>query len=176
MSDERHVRIDEGIPRGRRPMKAGKPTKPSHPADCGTWKIPEGLDPQEVIRQYLTESKTSGIARQYGLSRHALTDWLLQTVPEDWKKAQRIRALVMKDDGQEKIYSARDALSLARAREITRSAQFDLQALDPDYRPQQAQINVAANGPVQVQIVSFAQQQTDTIAMPQLPNNDAESC
>ena len=32
---------------------------------------------------------------------------------------------------------AEDALSLARAREVLRSAQWELTALDPDYKPKQ---------------------------------------
>jgi hypothetical protein len=35
------------------------------------------------------------------------------------------------------LAEAPDALSLARARELLRSAQYDLTALDPDYQPKQ---------------------------------------
>ena len=128
---EAHIRIDEGI---RRPKYKHKPPK-SPKADLGTWIIPKDLDPHEVIERYMTEATTSQIAGQYGLSRKALTRWLRELVPDKWKQAQILRALCRKEDADEGMINACDALSLARARESLRSAQFDLQALDKDYHP-----------------------------------------
>ena len=131
-----HVRIDEGVKRGkRRPIREGLPTRPAHPADLGTWVIPAGLDPDKVLDQYLTESTTSQIAAQYGLSRKALTKWIREQRPEQWKQAQALRALCTKEDAEDGLRGAADGLSLARARELLKSAQFDLQAIDPDYQP-----------------------------------------
>lgn len=131
-----NIRIDKGVKRGPRTRK-GLPTKPSHPADLGSWKIPETLNPDEVIRQYLTAPTTSSIAKQYGLSRKALTAWLRKSRPQEWKEAQIIRAYCRKEDGEIGIDESRDALSLARAREQLKGAQFDLQALEADYQPKQ---------------------------------------
>ena len=134
-----HIRIDDGVKRGpkRRPIRSGSPTNQAPKADLGTWHIPPGLDPHAVIERYLTESTTSQIAAEYGLSRKALTKWLREQLPNQWKTAQILRALCRKEDAEDGLESAVDALSLARARELHRSAQFDLVSLDQDYRPRQ---------------------------------------
>lgn len=141
MSAEAHVRIDEGIKRGSRgkrvPMRSGQATKPSHPADLGTWVIPADLNPREVLERYLVAETTGHIAQEYGVSRKALTKWMRQVAPEEWKAVQIVRALANQEDAEQGIITAADALSLARARELLKSAQFNLQALDRDYQPKQ---------------------------------------
>ena len=134
---EANKRIDSGIKRGpkRRPIRSGLPTNPTDPADLGTWHIPPDLNPDSVLERYLSESSTSQIAKQYGLSRKALTKWLRQVRPSEWKQAQVLRALCIKEDSEDGLASAADPLSLARAREMLKGAQFDLVSLDDDYRP-----------------------------------------
>ena len=146
---EAHIRIDEGLKRGPR-MRQGKPTRPSHPADIGTWQIPKDLDPDKLIQQYLSEATTSQIAKQYGVSRKALTKWIREQRPKEWKQAQIVKALVLKEDSEEGILSATDALSLARNREALKAAHFDLTSLDPDYQPKQ-QVEVQINHHVLVE-------------------------
>ena len=132
-------RIDKGIKRG--PRNKQNPISPK--ADLGTWVIPPGLNPKEVLDRYLTAETTGQIAAQYGLSRKALVRWLRQEVPEEWKSVQIIRALCRKDDGDEGLEVASDALSLARAREQLKSAQFDLERLDSNTWGQRTHIDVA---------------------------------
>ena len=127
-----HQRIDEGTKRPKNPQ----PPAP-RPLEGNSWSVPDGLDPDKIISEYLVEQQTSGIAKRYGIRRGALTRWLAQQRPTEWKEVQRIRAFCPKEDGIEQTYDARTALQLARARELIRSAQFDLQALDEDYRPKQ---------------------------------------
>ena len=146
---EAHVRIDEGVKRGPR-KRLGKLTKPSHLADIGTWVIPKDLNPDAVIQQYLSEATTSQIARQYGVSRKAMTKWLREQRPKEWKQAQIVRALALKEDSEDGMMSADDALSLARNRELLKAAQFDLTALDPDYQPKQ-QVEIAVDHRVTVE-------------------------
>ena len=134
MSAEAHVRIDEGI---KRPKHAHKPPKHRRKADLGSWVIPVDLNPQEVLERYLAANTTSHIAQQYGVSRKALTQWMRKVAPEQWKAVQVIRALMNQEDAEEGIIGATDALALARARELLKSAQFNLQALDRDYQPKQ---------------------------------------
>ena len=137
---EAHIRIDEGIARGPRPAK--NPHKLKSPkADLGTWVIPKDLDPDEVLAEYLAAHTTSSIAARYGLSRKALVGWLREQRPEQWKRVQVLRALIRKEDGDEQIETAPDALSLARARELLKSAQFDLERLDPNTWGQKQEIN-----------------------------------
>mgnify|MGYP003394623358 CR=1 FL=1 len=123
---ESHIRIDEGIKRGpRNPHKA-----PPRRLDTATGAIPSTLTPEAVIERYLTESTTSQIAQSYGVSRKTLVRWLVEQRPKEWKQVQVIRALCRKDDGDEGLEVACDALSLARAREQLKSAQWDLERLD----------------------------------------------
>jgi transposase len=128
-----NTRIDKGLKRG--PRNKHKPR--SDVADLGTWQIPAGLNPDEVLQEYLAAHKTSQIAKQYGLSRKALVRWLRQERPKEWKQVQIIRALTKKEDADEGIQDANDALSLARARELLKSGQWDLERLDDEYSVKQ---------------------------------------
>ena len=139
MGTEAHVRIDEGIKRPRR--KPGELSR--RPEDLGSWKIPSDLNPDEVIDRYLVAETTTKIARQYGLSRRALVAWLRDVRPEEWKRVQIIRALIKKEDSETGLETAPDALSLARARECLRSAQFDLERLDSRNWGQKQEVSVS---------------------------------
>ena len=132
-----NVRIDKGV---KRPRNKHKPVTPK--ADLGTWKMPEGLDPDEICAEYLASATTSSIAARYGVSRKAMVGWLREVRPELWKRVQVLRALIRKEDGDEQIEVANDALSLARAREMLRSAQFDLERLDSSHWGQKQEVTV----------------------------------
>jgi len=125
-----HVRIDEGVKRGPRIQRRPGPGKLRRNADGLVQAIPPNLDPREVLDKYLTEQTTSQIAQSYGISRKSLVAWLRQVMPAEWKHVQIVRALVRKDDGNDGFETAEDALSLARAREMVKSAQWDLERLD----------------------------------------------
>jgi len=92
--------------------------------------IPKDLDPRVVLDKYLTEQTTSQIASSFGVTRKALVGWLREQLPNEWKQVQVVRALTRKDDGNDGFETAEDALSLARAREMVKSAQWDLERLD----------------------------------------------
>lgn len=139
MPNEAHVRIDEGVKRG--PRHPHKP--PAKRKDTATGSIPDGLNPDTVIEQYLTESTTSQIAAAYGVSRKTLVRWLVEQRPNEWKKVQVIRALCRKEDADEGIEGACDALSLARAREQLRSGQWDLERLDSKNYGQKQELTVS---------------------------------
>jgi hypothetical protein len=62
--------------------------------------------------------------------------WLRRVVPKEWSQVQLVRAHVRLEDGEEGIDESQCSLSLARAREQCKAAQFRLQAIDPEYRPQ----------------------------------------
>ena len=139
-----YVRIDKGISRGPR----HKHQLPQRSAEA-VGKIPPTLRPAEVLERYLTESTTSQIAASYGVSRKTLVRWLVEQAPNDWKQVQVVRALCRKENADEEIEVACDALSLARAREMLRSGQWDLERLDPaNYSPQQrVEITMPQLGP-----------------------------
>jgi len=130
---ESHVRIDEGVKRGPRNQRS----TPIKPQDGQSAVIPADLDPDAVLDLYLTAETTSSIAVQLGVRRHTLVRWLRAQRPEQWKSAQAIRALIRKEDGEDGLQAARDALSLARAREQLRAGQWELERLDREYAVQQ---------------------------------------
>ena len=142
MTNEAHIRIDEGIKRG--PRYKHKP--PKHPGvmSQGLTQIPEDLNPDTVLERYLTEETTSQIAVEYGISRKTLVRWLIKERPEQWKQVQIVRALCRKEQGNEGIEYACDALSLARAREMLRSGQWDLERLDSNNYGQKQEVTVKA--------------------------------
>ena len=133
---ESHIRIDEGIKRGPK-GKRKSVARRRDPETGQVQAIPPGLDPKEVLNRYLTEQTTSQIAQSYGVTRKSLVAWLREVAPLQWKSVQLIKAHDRKELGNEEIEGAEDALSLARAREMLKSAQWELQSLDPDYQPKQ---------------------------------------
>ena len=126
---EAHIRIDEGIKRGPKKQRLALARKPVDESKLSPI-IPAHLDPREVLERYLAEPHTSKIAESYGVTRRNLTRWLKDVCPVEWKQVQVVRALIFKEDGNEGLETAQDALALARAREMVKSAQWDLERLD----------------------------------------------
>ncbi len=167
-----HIRIDEGV---KRP-KQQSITRRSPLADLGTWQIPPDLNPHEVLQRYLTAGTTSQIAAQYGLSRKALTKWLREVVPKEWSAVQLVRAHDLKEMATEDMAESKDALSLARNRELLRAAQYDLTALDKDYRPK-TEVTVKEEIKIEVCLEGIAEEllkQLRTVATQQIEHK-AES-
>ena len=81
----------------------------------------------EVINRVLIEESTKDIAASYGVTRSALNKWLLNSDEEQWKAAQFIRAFKRKEEAEDAMEAAHDALSLARAEKLLRAAQWDLE-------------------------------------------------
>lgn len=134
-NSEAHVRIDKGIKRG--PQNRLSTPHRRDPVTGEVQAIPPDLDPNEVLNRYLSEETTSSIAKSYGISRKSMVAWLRQVVPNEWKRVQQARAFCRKEDGDEGIEGACDALGLARAREMLRSGQWELERIDDDYRQKQ---------------------------------------
>ena len=135
-----HVRIDDGVKRG--PKQRLRPI-PNRRNEEGVQEgIPPDLNPHDVLQMYLDRPSTSQIAAELGVRRKTLVGWIRQREPEKWKSVQIVRALIRKEDADEGLESAEDALSLARAREMLRSAQFDLERLDSATWGQQQQVVV----------------------------------
>lgn len=87
------------------------------------------VDPQDIIQRYLADERTPDIAASLGVHRSALNQMLLRDCPDDWRKAQAARAVTALDDAKLALESAPNSLSLARAREQLRSAQWELERL-----------------------------------------------
>lgn len=155
MSNEAHIRIDEGIKRG--PKDAKHPQLPAkRPIEGDGWTIPEDLNPDTVLAEYLIAGKTSGIAIKYGLRRAALTRWLQKVRSKEWKEVQVVRALCTKEDGTEQLYDAVSALQLSRGRELLKASQFDLERLDPANWAQKQEITTHVQPVLNITVVAAA--------------------
>ena len=129
MPNESHVRIDEGIKKG--PRKPRKPRNTIKARDAKTGQalsiIPKDLKPETVLARYLGDERTADIAASFNVTRPALNMWLLDHAEDGWKKAQIARAVSRKESAEDEIEDAADPLTLARAREKLRGAQWDLE-------------------------------------------------
>lgn len=90
------------------------------------------VNPQGLVARYVAGEKIKDIAKEYGVNRIAIYQFLLRLVPDEWKEAQRAKAFAMKEQGEDRIQSAKDPLELAIGREETRAGQWDLERV---YRP-----------------------------------------
>lgn len=85
------------------------------------------LDPKGIIARYLGDERSADIAASLGVTRSALNQWLLRTCEDDWKEAQVSRALTRKEKAEDAMEDATDPLQLAKARELLKSAQWELE-------------------------------------------------
>src|SRR5688500_18609535 len=84
---------------------------------------------QSVLTRYINGEQVADMAPEYGVSDVTIYALLLRDHEDDWKEVQRARALARLEKAQSKMDTAPDALSLARAREQVRSAQWELERL-----------------------------------------------
>ena len=129
------------------------------------------VEPQTIIARYLQGELTEDIAKSYGVTRQGLGYHLRKTAEEEWKEAQIILAIERKDKAEEALESAADALSLARAREQLRSAQWDLErVLKRIYGPTaQLSLPTSADGTPTTLSIVFVQH----VAQQQLPSGSS---
>ena len=86
-----------------------------------------GIDPEALLKRYLSDESTISIAASYGITRQALGRYLLRNAEEDWKEAQVARAIARKEKAEDDLELAQDPLSLAKARELFKAATWDLE-------------------------------------------------
>jgi hypothetical protein len=87
-------------------------------------------DPKLILQRYLSDETTKEIAASYGVTRQALGQYLLKVAESEWKEAQVARALARKESAEDDLEDAEktpDMLSLSRARERLKAAQWDLE-------------------------------------------------
>ena len=115
----------------------------------------KNANPQEVLARYLGEESTQQIADSYGVTRSGLNYWMLRVAEDEWKDAQVVRALKRKEKAEDELESATDGLTLARARELLKSAQWDLERVCKRiYGQETTQINVNGDG-IKIELVTF---------------------
>jgi len=107
------------------------------------------VDPKDILESYLNEKTSTQIAADYGVTRAAISHFMLKHAEQEWKDAQVAKAVVAKDNAEKLLETASNALDLARAREQLRSAQWDLERVCRRIYGQDTPASVAA---VQVNI------------------------
>ena len=123
-----HIRIDEGVKRGpRKPRNSILRRDPVNGQAMAV--IPHDLLPATVLDRYLSDERTADIAASYGVKRSRLNQWLLEHAEEHWRKAQVARAVTAMENAKDTLEVAGDPLTLARARELLRAAQWELERL-----------------------------------------------
>lgn len=85
------------------------------------------VDPKDVLDRYLAGETGPQIALSLGVTKQALSHWLSNVAESEWKSAQFVKAFSRKEQADELIETASNPLDLARAREMLRSAQWDLE-------------------------------------------------
>jgi hypothetical protein len=86
-----------------------------------------GLNPKDILERYLKGETSPQIAESYGVTKQALSLWLITKGEDDWKAAQLVKAIERKDKAEELIDTATTMLDLTRGREMLKSAQWDLE-------------------------------------------------
>lgn len=150
MSNEAISRIDKGIKRG--------PRKPAAPAQDPIATAPAkrngklaDVDLNEVLQRYLNDETTTEIAASFNVHRSALNQWLLRNAEEPWKQTQVARAITELEDAKERLKGSSDALSLARAREQLRGAQWELERVFSRVYGQKQEVSLTMDIHVQVE-------------------------
>lgn len=87
----------------------------------------KNVDPKAVLDRYLAGETGPQIAQSLGVTKQALSHWLSRTAEDEWRSAQFVKAFNRKEEAEDAIESAANALDLARAREKLRAAQWDLE-------------------------------------------------
>lgn len=138
---ESHVRIDDGMKRG--------PRKPRNTVDPVTKRFVALLPADQHLKAVTTAAqriangeRLEDIANDLGVTKQAVSLWLLNEVPEQYKHAQRIGLIRKIVDADERLESANDPLDLARAREAARFARWDAERRLPSLFAQRQMIDV----------------------------------
>jgi hypothetical protein len=114
----------------------------------------KNVDPKDILERYLAEETGTEIAKSLGVTKSALSLFMLKHAEEDWKSAQFVKALKRKEDAEDLMEKADNPLDLARARETLRAAQWDLERVcrriygqdAPSHAAQAVQININVRG------------------------------
>lgn len=84
---------------------------------------------QTVLARALNDEKLEDIAEDLGVSRTSINQALLTHTEDQWKSVQTARALTELQSAENELISAPDILTVSRARERLRSAQWQLERL-----------------------------------------------
>jgi len=129
----------------------------------------KNVDPKEVLERYLKEETSTEIAKSYGVTKAALSYFMLKHAEEEWKNAQVTKALIRKERAEDLMESANNPLDLARARELLKAAQWDLERVcrriyGQDAPAQLAQIVINVGAIRQAEPLDVVGEQTSSLS------------
>jgi hypothetical protein len=85
------------------------------------------VKPTDILARYLAEETSTQIAKSLGVTKAALSYYMLKHAETEWKDAQVVKALTRKEQAESYLESADNPLDLARGRELLKAAQWDLE-------------------------------------------------
>lgn len=100
---------------------------------------------ESILDRYEQGELIREIAEKLNVSDVAVYRHLLTRAPEQWRDYQAARALKKLSDAEAKLESAADHLSLSRAREQVRSAQWELERLLSRLYGQKQEVTMTVN-------------------------------
>lgn len=113
---------------------------------------------EEILSQVRSGMILRDIAAQYGVTKQAIHQ-VIKDDPE-YRAAMKEQAASMIEEAKALTWAAREGLDIARAREISKFAFRYAESIDAGTWGQRGnQVNIMADGPVSVQLVSFAETQ-----------------
>jgi len=87
------------------------------------------VDPNVLLTRYMNGESGVDIARSFGVTRQALSLYMLRHAEDQWRDVQVAKALTRLEQAEDAMEGAPDMLALSRAREQARSAQWQLERL-----------------------------------------------
>lgn len=145
------MRADEGIERGPK-IYTLSPLDKRRTDNQG--KLPENFDLDSIVQRIASGELASAIAHELGVTPPALYHRLANH-PE-YQRAKEAGHESRLDEAEQWQEGADSALSLARARDIWRARSWRASVeVARRWGQQQAAININANGPITVQVVSW---------------------
>lgn len=102
-------------------------------------QILANIEPQAVLSRFIGEETTTEIAKSLGVSRPALTSWLIKTAENDWKDAQVVRAIERKEKAEDQLDDVVEKLKNTD----TPPSGAEIQALGALARVSEAQLRAA---------------------------------
>ena len=121
----------------------------------------KNLDPKLVLERYLAEETGAQIAQSLGVTRAALSYFMIKHAEQEWKDAQVTKALQRKERAEDLLETASNPHELTRGRELLRAAQWDLERVcrriygqdQPPVSTAAIQINIGINRTSSSQVI-----------------------
>ena len=162
----------------------GKPLLPSRARSNAIAKRPLATLPdaerskiaQEVLERYIHGEQVQDMAADYKTSDVTIYALLLREHEGAWADIQKARALARLERHTRDLAEAPDPLSLARARELVRSAQWELERLLHRLYGQKQEVSVTVNTDLGERLRRARERVVDAehCSIPALPSSEVE--